>query len=328
MPVPWSPSPRSTPPRRRRRPGRPSTRPATARAGRHREPVGEHVAGLTGQPRHGPAHAGDVALVQAAGRSRPGDDHDQPRRAGRHDLLVERSRAAAVEQLGVGSGRRSGLPQHDRGDHQRPGAGAAAGLVDPGDGRQPAAGERPLVAVEARLPPDDAGPWGETQPSWHHGSVRHHDAREYARSGACGRSNLDLGRTTWRRSRASTGRSPGTAASRCAKARPITSSSEIVPVPSVLMWNRESAEAERWSPITHSRPCGHRHVERVARRVVAGVEVGVSSSGTPLTVIRFWASQHFTVSPPTPMTRLIGVLAGPALEDDDVAALGVRRAAC
>jgi hypothetical protein len=38
-------------------------------------------------------------------------------------------------------------------------------------------------------------------------------------------------------------------------ARPTTSSSETVPK-SVPWWNRESAEFDRWSPITHSRPSG------------------------------------------------------------------------
>jgi hypothetical protein len=38
-------------------------------------------------------------------------------------------------------------------------------------------------------------------------------------------------------------------------ARPTTSSSETVPW-SVSWWTRESAELDRWSPITHSRPSG------------------------------------------------------------------------
>lgn len=38
-------------------------------------------------------------------------------------------------------------------------------------------------------------------------------------------------------------------------ARPTTSSSETVPW-SVSWWARESAELDRWSPITHSRPSG------------------------------------------------------------------------
>ncbi len=38
-------------------------------------------------------------------------------------------------------------------------------------------------------------------------------------------------------------------------ARPTTSSSETVPK-SVSWWARESAELDRWSPITHSRPSG------------------------------------------------------------------------
>ncbi|AIV33970.1 hypothetical protein NI25_11115 [Streptomyces sp. CCM_MD2014] len=38
-------------------------------------------------------------------------------------------------------------------------------------------------------------------------------------------------------------------------ARPTTSSWDTVPK-SVSWWTRESAELERWSPITHSRPSG------------------------------------------------------------------------
>ncbi|KYK15441.1 hypothetical protein AUW26_21965 [Streptomyces sp. CC71] len=38
-------------------------------------------------------------------------------------------------------------------------------------------------------------------------------------------------------------------------ARPTTSSSETVPK-SVSWWARESAELDRWSPITHRRPSG------------------------------------------------------------------------
>ena len=30
----------------------------------------------------------------------------------------------------------------------------------------------------------------------------------------------------------------------------------MVPPPGLFMWKRESAELERWSPITHSRPLG------------------------------------------------------------------------
>jgi hypothetical protein len=40
------------------------------------------------------------------------------------------------------------------------------------------------------------------------------------------------------------------------KARPTTRLSGIVPPPGWSVWKRESAESERWSPITHSRPSG------------------------------------------------------------------------
>lgn len=39
-------------------------------------------------------------------------------------------------------------------------------------------------------------------------------------------------------------------------ARPTTSSSETVPPYPRSWWKRESAELDRWSPITHSRPSG------------------------------------------------------------------------
>lgn len=42
------------------------------------------------------------------------------------------------------------------------------------------------------------------------------------------------------------------------KARPTTRLSGMVPPPGWSMWKRESAESERWSPITHSRPGGTR----------------------------------------------------------------------
>ncbi|SCE19745.1 hypothetical protein GA0115253_103481, partial [Streptomyces sp. Termitarium-T10T-6] len=39
-------------------------------------------------------------------------------------------------------------------------------------------------------------------------------------------------------------------------ARPTTSSSATVPRSGSSRWKRESAESERWSPITKSRPSG------------------------------------------------------------------------
>src|SRR5690606_2511938 len=40
------------------------------------------------------------------------------------------------------------------------------------------------------------------------------------------------------------------------KARPTTLSAGMVPPPGSWVWDRESSETERWSPITHSRPSG------------------------------------------------------------------------
>ncbi|ANB08806.1 hypothetical protein SAM40697_4849 [Streptomyces ambofaciens] len=52
-------------------------------------------------------------------------------------------------------------------------------------------------------------------------------------------------------------------------ARPTTSSSETVPK-SVSWWKRESAEFDRWSPITHSRPSG----TSTSKGVVEGLSPG------------------------------------------------------
>jgi hypothetical protein len=56
-------------------------------------------------------------------------------------------------------------------------------------------------------------------------------------------------RGSWRRCQCPTGQA-------MTKARPTTRLSGIVPPPGWSVWYRESAESERWSPITHSRPLG------------------------------------------------------------------------
>ncbi len=70
------------------------------------------------------------------------------------------------------------------------------------------------------------------------------------------------------------------------------------------MWKRESAELERWSPITHTRPMGTFTLNCDCEGISPGLMYG-SINGVPLTVIRPSLSQHFTVSPPTATTRLI-----------------------
>ena len=90
-----------------------------------------------------------------------------------------------------------------------------------------------------------------------------------------------------------------------AKARPMTSSSEIVPSPSSSWWSRESAEAATVVAHHPQAALGTTFSNGSPGGVGWGTGSPSSSSGTPLTVIRCWASQHFTVSPPIPMTRLI-----------------------
>ena len=89
------------------------------------------------------------------------------------------------------------------------------------------------------------------------------------------------------------------------KARPTTRLSGTVPLPSSSRWYRESAELERWSPITHSRPAGTLTVNLIWEGGLPGCRYAVSVRAMPLTVTRPWESQHFTVSPPTATTRLI-----------------------
>src|ERR671911_1329461 len=84
-----------------------------------------------------------------------------------------------------------------------------------------------------------------------------------------------------------------------AKARPVTRSSGTVPL------TRESPEFDRWSPITNSSSSGTSTSNSVAEGSSPGRRYGDSSTATPLTVMRPSSSQHTTVSPPRPITRLI-----------------------
>lgn len=87
-------------------------------------------------------------------------------------------------------------------------------------------------------------------------------------------------------------------------ARPITPSTDTVPWKASLRWKRESAELDRWSPITKTLPIGTLTSNLSFDGGFPGCRYG-SSRGTPLTVTLPLVSQHFTVSPPTPITRLI-----------------------
>lgn len=71
------------------------------------------------------------------------------------------------------------------------------------------------------------------------------------------------------------------------------------------MWYLESAESPRLSPMTQIRPGLTVTSNLMVDGCAPGKRYPVSSSGTPLTVIRPCASQHTTWSPDTPMTRLI-----------------------
>jgi len=71
------------------------------------------------------------------------------------------------------------------------------------------------------------------------------------------------------------------------------------------MWNRESAESPRLSPITQIRPTGTLTSKVIVEGAAPGNRYAVSLSGVPLTVTRPCASQHLTSSPAMPMTRLI-----------------------
>src|SRR5581483_8081996 len=89
-----------------------------------------------------------------------------------------------------------------------------------------------------------------------------------------------------------------------ASARPTTADSGTKPRVASFMWYRESAEISRWSPITHSFPAGTVTRKVMAEGAFPGKRYG-SSIETPLTVIRPWESQQATVSPGTPITRLM-----------------------
>ncbi|CDZ88672.1 hypothetical protein RHRU231_430050 [Rhodococcus ruber] len=128
------------------------------RQARDPEPVGENVPGRDGQPHHRTAHALDVGHVHTDGvdlGSR--HDHHAPRHRAASDDREQLLPGLLGELLGVVETRerrvRSGI-EDARGDDERPGAGAAACLVDPRDRPEPAPHERRLHGAQARGPAD------------------------------------------------------------------------------------------------------------------------------------------------------------------------------
>src|ERR1700739_4477102 len=102
----------------------------------------------------------------------------------------------------------------------------------------------------------------------------------------------------------------------------------------LVQWARESAECVRLSPITHNRPCGtwtgpnslprHGYTDGSAI-MVAGLRYG-SLSGLPLTV-KPVSAPHFTVFPPTPMTRLTRSFSSGGTKPMNDSAFWTRRSA-
>ena len=122
-----------------------------------------------------------------ASSSSTGIDDDRPGQRPVDDLGVDPLPGRGGEQLGVGQPGNPPAPaggQHARGGDQRPGAGAATGLVGAGDGGEAAAPQRALhvpervgTVVVADRAPARAGPGrrdvsGSRQPS----RIRHYDA--------------------------------------------------------------------------------------------------------------------------------------------------------
>ncbi len=92
-----------------------------------------------------------------------------------------------------------------------------------------------------------------------------------------------------------------------ATARPTMSRSSTdpwLPLFSGPSWARESAELERWSPITQTRPRGTVMSKSWSLAASPGLRYG-SLIALPLMVIRPPSSQQTTWSPGSPMTRLI-----------------------
>ena len=84
------------------------------------------------------------------------DERDTTSCEARYVIGADGARSTVREQLGVGQPGQPaerGVVQDDRGDHQRPGAGAAAGLIDSGDRGQARAGEDVLVRGQPGIAP-------------------------------------------------------------------------------------------------------------------------------------------------------------------------------
>ena len=130
-----------------------------------REPVRQHVRRAGVEPADGLAHGPDVHHVQtgAVDLLRGHDDHG-PREGASYDLAVRRFPGPLGEQLGIGQtgdlATSTGW-QHDRGDHERSGAGTAAGLVGAGDEREAVVLQHPLKRPQTVLGADDRSRSGD-----------------------------------------------------------------------------------------------------------------------------------------------------------------------
>ena len=198
------------------------------------------------------------------------DDDGPRRRAPASTSSYTRSRAAGVSSLesaSPGTWPRRPVGQHDRGHDERPGAGAAAGLVGTGDRREAGALERLLVGVEAALAAYD-----EPRHRSHMRAPRAHRREPY--DGRTGVSAPDCVRArAGRRWRGGAAAGRGPAARRSRRRGRSRRRRARSPCPGCCWWARLSSETDRWSPITQSSSFGHGDRERLAGRLVAGVEV-------------------------------------------------------
>ena len=225
---------------------------------------------------------------------------DQAARARGQHLVVDPVAGSRGEQLGVGQPGHlaaAAVGQHDGGHDQRAGAGAAAGLVGTGDRREAGALERLLVGVEAALAAHD--------------EPRH--ALTCRTSRVIAPSLRRPARCVSRRTRRSAGWSNVRAG---AGAGPVQRPDDGEgPADHVVDGHEALARLLLvGAAVLGDRPVVAHHPELALRArstsnsSATGSSPGNrygSSSGTPLTVTRPWSSQHATLSPPTPMTRLI-----------------------
>ena len=118
----------------------------------HGEAVGQDVGRYGPQPGERPAHAADVRL-RAARPGRPPAAGSRRRGGPAPGRAPRRTPAPARRRQQLGVGKAGDLPapalgEHHRGDHQRPGAGAATGLVGAGHRAQAMPRQRALETPE------------------------------------------------------------------------------------------------------------------------------------------------------------------------------------